>query len=233
MVALLLALALALAGPADDDLRMASNEEAPEVTRREAFNRLVERGLTDLSVIEAVARNPNADARQRWVAVRVVGKVGGDRGRKILMDIAQDDMPAMRTAAVQALGDIGDPQLAGQIEGALKDPAIIVRAGAAEALGKLGNPESVRALSDALAARDNYYRGQSLWVRRHYVEALGAIGSPRAVPTLLRCLDDADPAVVAGAMLAFEKVSGRSYAEGRSPEEQKEAWRRWAQSQAR
>ena len=66
-------------------------------------------------------------------------------------------------------------------------------------------------------------------MRRQFVDAMGAIGGDAAVPWLGRALDDADPQVVAAAMTGLEKVAGFSYREGRSPEEELAAWKRWAQ----
>jgi HEAT repeat protein len=82
-------------------------------------------------------------------------------------------------------------------------------------------------LVEALEDPSNTYRGQSLWVRRHYVEALGQIGSKNALGGLIRALRDEDPAVRSAALEAVERIAGRSYAEGRSRPEQVEAWERW------
>jgi HEAT repeat protein len=225
MMALLLLLGLALAGPVED-LTLAANPNAPESARMEAFERLVRTGATNISHVAA-------DARERWVAVRVLGKVGGDAARTELLALIKNDMPAMRAAGAQALGDLGDSSLSVALNPLLQDPALIVRAAAAEALGKLRSADSVPALAAALAARDSYYRGSSLWVRRHYVVALGEIGHRSAAGTLVRCLDDADEAVAAEAIRSFERIAGFSFADGRSPTEQREAWKRWGMAQGR
>ncbi len=230
LTALLLLGQVARATP-QQDLDLASRPDLPERNRMEAFDRLVAGGSTDISLIAQVASNENADTRERWVAIRVLGKVGGDRPRSLLVALLEDPQPAIRAAATQALGDVADARVSGAVALRLQDPAIIVRAAAAEALGKIGDADTVAALAQALLSRDNWYRGSSLWVRRHYVDSLGQIGSRKAIPTLLRCLDDADPQVVAGALGAFEAVAGFSYAEGRDSERQREAWRRWGQAQ--
>lgn len=229
LTALLFSL-LAAAGPRED-LVLAANDEAPEATRMAAFERLVTNGATDLSDVSRVATTEDADTRQRWVAIRVLGKLRGDRPRTLLLGLLDDPQPAIRTAAAQALGDLGDGTVARALSARLQDPAIIVRAAAAEALGKLRAESAVDPLSAALSARDNYYRGSSLWVRRHYVHSLGEIGSREAIPALQRCLDDTDTEVVREAVRAFEAIAGFSYAEGRDFGQQREAWRRWAGAQ--
>ncbi|MEC7947568.1 MAG: HEAT repeat domain-containing protein [Myxococcota bacterium] len=215
------------------DLLEAADAQVPEATRLEAFDRLVRTGQTDISHVRTVAVTVDADTRQRWVAIRVLGKVRGDGPRDVLLGLLDDEQPAIRAAATQALGDLGDRNTTTQLIEQLKDPAVIVRAGAAEALGKLGDRTAVSPLADALQARDNYYRGSSLWVRSHFVLALGEIGDRKAVPTLLRALDDGDAGVQVAAVAAMERVAGFSYAEGRDADQQREAWRRWGQAQVR
>ena len=222
----------ALAGPRED-LLQATDPTLPEASRLAAFDRLVNAGATDLSLIEGLVKDPKADARQRWVAVRALGRLQGDRAEQLLLGLLDDAEPAMRAAAVQALGDLGQRRHAPRASALLTDPAILVRASAAEALCKIGDEAAVDALSAALFAKDSWYRGSSLWVRRHYVDAIGCIGRRSAVPALLRALDDGDPAVSAASMKALAKVAGFDYAEGRNPQEARDAWRRWAQSQLR
>lgn len=231
-VLLLLSSALVWASQ-EADLVEAANSQVSEKTRMDAFDRLVRTGQTDLAHLRDVAVSSDADTRQRWVAIRVLGKVRGDAPRDLLVGLLGDEQPAIRAAATQALGDLGDVGTVPQIMQMLADPAVIVRAGAAEALGKMGDSRAVSPLADALHARDNYYRGSSLWVRSHFVAALGEIGSRDAVPTLLRALDDADTLVQVASVKAFEQVAGFTFTEGRDAEQQRSAWRRWAQAQLR
>jgi hypothetical protein len=64
-------------------------------------------------------------------------------------------------------------------------------------------------------------------VRRKYVEAMGEMGRD-AAPCLARALSDRDPVVVEAARKALEKIAGFSYREGRTADQEREAWRRWA-----
>lgn len=232
MTALLFSIALALASPADD-LALASTKELDEPARMMAFDRLVDAAATDQSLLLSVSADPDADARQRWVAIRALGAAGGVRAQQTLHALLADDMPAIRVAAAQALGDLGARDEVPAITPLLLDPAMLVRAAAATALGQLGDPAAVSALGAAYAARDNHYRGTSLWVRRYYVEALGQIGHRSAYPTLLVALDDPDATVAEAALRALESVARFSFAEGRDPTEEREAWRRWVANEIR
>lgn len=235
MSSLLLALSLglaALAGPTED-LALAADSDVPVVARQQAFERLVATGATDTALVLQVARDQAGDTRKRWVAIRALGHIGGAGAMQAVQDLLADPQPAIRAAAVGALGETGRTELTASVAAMLADPAIIVRAEAAVALGKLGDDEGVQPLAEALEDRSNWHRGTPLWVRRHYVVALGDIGHKAAVPALLRALDDPDPLVAAEVVPAFEKIGGFTMGEGRTPEQELEAWRRWASAQVR
>ena len=223
-------LSLAFAG-IDDDLATAANRELDEAERMQGFNALVLDWKTYRHEMEAIALDPEHDARERWVVVRAIGQTHDPSADELLLKLLDDPMPAMRAAAVSALGDVGDKEHAAAIAPLLKDDAMFVRASAADALGQIRDEQSAKWLESALADTSNYYRGSSLWVRVHYVAALGAIGSDTSVPALIACFDDADPQVVAAALLSLKSIVGFDFAEGRSQEEHVEAWRRWYANQ--
>lgn len=216
--------ALAWAGPAED-LARASNADLAEAERMDAFRALVGRAAQQQVFLEDLVLSPHADARQRWVAVRVLGQARLPGSLAVLERLLADPMPAVRAAAVAALADYG--QGAAAITPLLEDPALMVRGAAADALGVLRDLATVPALAGALADPTGFYQGQSTWVRRHYVTALGDIGSRTAVDALVRALDDRDPGVVDEALVSLRKVMGYDYAEGRSREEHIQAWKRW------
>ena len=131
------------------------------------------------------------------------------------------------------MGDFGDRSFLEKLNSKLADPAVIVRAAAAGAVGRIGDSSSVKFLSDALDHRRSFFRGRSLWVRRHYGEALGAIGDKGAYPALLRALNDKDEAVVVAAVDALARIAGFDFSKGRSADKEREAWRRWVSAQLR
>lgn len=227
---LLVGLGLALAGTAED-LARAADAELDEAARMQAFHKMVLDFPTARPVLEQVAKDAEGDARQRWVAIRVMGQTRSRDALGPLITLCADPMPAIRAAAAAALGDLGYFEASDTLGGLLRDPAIMVRAEAATALGRLGDARSAPALERALSDRSNFYRGTSLWVRPLYVEALGEIGAWTSVPVLIACLDDKDPAVVAAALAALRQIVGYDFSEGRTSEEHIEAWRRWAGNQ--
>jgi HEAT repeat protein len=167
---------------------------------------------------------------QRWIAIRVLGRLDGSVARRTLLELSGDESAPVRAAALEALGDQGNREVVDRVIPGLRDPAIIVRVSAATALASLASPAAITALDDALEDESNYRRGQSLWVRRYFVMALGDIGDDSAYPTLLRTLNDADQRVVDETIGALEDIAGFSFSEGRDSEEERQAWVRWTQS---
>lgn len=194
--------------------------------RRQALGRLGDAANTHEVI--AKARTAETPPRERWVAVRALGRNPAPEAGVTLLELLDAKETPTRIAAVGALGDRGNRDVVPRLAALLVDPAILVRHAAADALGKLKATDAVHDLGRALTDPSNHYRGQSLWVRKHFVSALGAIGSHDAAPYLRAALDDSDAEVVRAALAAFEQLAGFSYQQGRTAEEEKEAWRRWA-----
>lgn len=218
------------AADALSDLTIAADANLPEAQRQAAFERVVDLGRTDMSAVLQVVQNPDSDMTVRWVSIRALGKIGGPRAHQILPGLMNSDTPPIRAAAVSAAGDLRDRQHTDAAVALLNDPAIMVRASAAEALGKIGDPKAIEALASALNSDDAYYRGSSLWIRRHFVMAMGEIGHRKAYPVLLLALSDTDPMVVTESITALENISRQSFADGRTEAQQIEAWQRWLSS---
>jgi len=226
-LASLLAVGVALAsGPMD--LTTAADPELTEDERMAVFHAMVADYPRNLPWLEKISADDAHNARERWVAIRVLGQTGHPTARPVLLELCDDPMPAIRAAAAAALGDHGDKASAPRLAELLTDPAIIVRAAAADALGQLKDPNTVTALELALFSSESYYRGQSMWARRHYVAAMGDIGSKKALPALVRGLEDTDQLVVDACLGSLRQILGYDFAEGRTRAEHIEAWRRWA-----
>ena len=225
-----LLLCAALAGTSED-LSRAADPDLGEEARMEAFNQLVldfERVRPEL---EAIVHDDAHDARERWIAARVMGQSHSPNAKAALLKLCDDPMPAMRSAAASALGDLGYKDTADRIGLLLKDDAVIVRVAAADALGLIKAESSARYLEAALKDRSNYYRGNPLFVRVHFVTAIGEIGAWSSVPALIACFDDRDEAVQDEALVALRKIVGYDFAEGRDKTEHMAAWRRWYASE--
>ncbi len=221
----LLAVGLGFAG-VPEDLHLAADRDQPLALRQEAYGRLATVDVT--AEVLRMARSKDTPAVERWVAVRALGTNPSPEARAALIEFLDSPNAPTRMAALGGIGERVDRTLSGRVASKLADPAILVRAAAADALALLKDASTVPDLARALKDPTNTYRGQSLWVRRHFVDALSAIGSHDAAPALAAALEDRDPAVATSAMHALERMAGFSYREGRTPAEEREAWKRWA-----
>ena len=231
LAGLLVLLCPQAAADLDADIVRAANADLEESVRLAAFDDIVGDYDQNAEQIQSLAQDDEADPRQRWVAVRVLGRSGDSEIGEVLRGLCEDDRPTIRVAAISALGDTQGRNTARFISGYLDDPALVVRATAADTLALLRDPTTVGALEQAMLDRSNYYRGQSVWARKRYVLAMGAIGSRLAFPALGRALEDEDQAVVDATLIALRQIVGYDFAEGRSREEHIQAWQRWLAAQ--
>ena len=110
-------------------------------------------------------------------------------------------------AAIKGLALIGAPNTKLDLIAALKDKAMVVRAAAATALGDMTVRAATGALERSLFAKENFFKGRSLWVREHILAAIGQIGGTKTVPTLTRCLKDKDQKIRSLAFKALNPLS--------------------------
>ncbi len=208
---------------------LAADKNLSDSERRSAFSQMVELG--EIDDLLTISQDEESDARERWVAIRALGKQPSAETKQVLKSLLADDQPAMRAAAASALGDSKDMASTEDLVELLHDPAMIVRGAAADALAELADLRALPDLEQALKDQSNYYRGASLWVRRHYVDAVVSIGSRSSFPVLADCLEDTDPNVVQATIDGLEQITGISYSQGRTQQEELQAWRRWLDAQ--
>lgn len=193
-------------------LERISDKETGDIEDKEDFDRMVSIADSAVPRLTVVLRDQNARFDHRWVSARALGKIGGNDATKTLRAaLAEDKFSMIRLAAITGLIDLGDTGSFDAFVKALNDDAMVVRSAAADALGALGDAKAVDPLVKALDREDNFYRGRSLWVRRHIVAALGRIESRSSVQRLIKALDDVDPTVNREAIASLEKVTKVSF----------------------
>jgi len=216
-------------------LAVISDKSVDQASKNSAFGRIVGMDEQAIARLEAVLRDGNARFDQRWVSARALGKIGGKPAIKILRSVLETDKFSMiRLAAIEALKDLNDPGSFDDFVKCLTDDALVVRSAAADALGTLGDARAVDPLTKALDREDNFYKGRSLWVRRHIVAALGSIESRSSVKVLIKALDDVDPAVKGEAVSALERVTKVTFRVPASTEDERISktlpkWKSWWQ----
>ena len=167
----------------------------------------------------AVYRDATSSDMENWIAARALGRIGGKPAMRTL--IAGVDSPRIitRLGAVSALGLLAEKEGAPALEKALFDKAATVRAYAADAIAISQTRSSAPALADALNLPANFFRGKSMFVRRHIIDALGEVGSIAGIDALLGALQDPEADLAIAASHALTKITGATFRDESLPPE--------------
>jgi HEAT repeat protein len=225
----LLLVSLAFAG-VPEDLITAADDDLPTAIRREAMNRL-QLPSSFADVVRAAKSSETPPAR-RWVAVRSLGKNPAEGTREALLELLASTDAPVRMAACASLAERKDGTVTGRVAARLTDPALLFRVAAADALAQIRDPSTLADLGRALDDPTNFHQGTSLWVRRHFVDAMTAIGTDEALPYLADALDDEDTVVSEAALAGLRRIGGVDFSQGRTPDEERTAWKRWAKARS-
>lgn len=148
-------------------------------------------------------------------AVKAIGRLGGDRALKTLIELLGDeeysvhteagvalvrlgpsgaerllaalkhDSPRTRKAAAATLHELKDPRAVPPLVETLKDTDPIVRSAAAYSLLHMGDKRAIEPFIAAL-------KDDEVWARRYVAEGLATFGDSRAVGPLIAALTDKD-----------------------------------------
>ncbi len=206
------------------DAATAADTTLDAAVREAAYRRLMLPEAT--TEVESRLKAADLDPQQRWVLIRSLGPNPSDEARAELVALADSKDAMIRSGVMEALGDRGDKALTGKVVKGLYDPALLVHDAALDALIQLKDPSALSDLDHALADADGVYKGTSF--RQKIVDAEAACGKDGA-RYLVTALGDKDTDVVQHARAGLEKIAGFSYREGRTPDQEIEAWRRWTE----
>ncbi len=120
------------------------------------------------------------DKNARWMAVKVLAKVGDERAVEPLVRALRDESISVREEAARTLQAIGDPRAAAPLIAALEDSEAAVASAAALALAASGSPEAERALARALGSD----RAPTRHAAASGLAAMEEAGSPHLVSAL-------------------------------------------------
>jgi HEAT repeat protein len=144
-----------------------------------------------------------------------LGHSEAPRARDLLVSLARDDDPAVRSGALRGIAASKDPRAGGLLIAGLSDAEAAVREAAAFSLARSPAPEAFDALGKALA-------DPSATVRNGACQALGALKDARATESLVAVVaGDPDKLVRFQAGRALEAVTGQQFGEDGA------AWQRW------
>lgn len=136
-------------------------------------------------LVATVARElASRSGQEQADLLTVLARRPDSRYRRVALEAATGDLPALRAAAAALLGGVGGPGAGTTLQSLLNDPDAATRAAAATALGRLGYQQVVPDLAPLL-------RDPSFSVRRAAGGALAVLG-PGGILLLRHYLSDTD-----------------------------------------
>lgn len=142
----------------------------------------------------------------RWRAVTTLGRAYAYKSKGLLEKAMLSREWFMRNAALVVLPYNDRDWARSWAEKLLSDPALVVRTAAVQVLRQLHATESRMLLWQKLSDRENFHRGQPLWIRRHIIETLEQFSNIEDEDRFKLAKEDLDVEVKSVAERAFNKI---------------------------
>ncbi len=178
--------------------------------------------------LDRYLNNPDLDIDKRWSAAVVLGQLGNKPATTRLRNALRNKVFLVRMAAIKGLEIVHDASVLDDLHSALRDRAMVVRAAAADALAVYAHRTSLPFLAKELMQERNFYRGKSLWVRKHIIHAIGNIGGAESLPSLIACLQEKEAVIVDVALNALNPTSHGQ--RNSHPDQTARRWIEWWQN---
>ena len=214
---------------------MAATKEALAFPLEERVANLKALGDVGYQSLAKLMFDKSATMEERWKAVTAAGRVGGEKSRPELERALHASEWFMRNAALVAMMQLDHETGLSWARQLLNDKALVVRAAAVDVIDGARDAQSTQLLWTKLYAKENYKRGQSLFIRRRIVEALADMETSGRESKFIALLGDKDSSLHAPAISALERLTRHSIGSGSEPTKvRKAAWEKWwNESQAR
>ena len=185
-------------------------------------------GKRAFEALQDLAFDPTQPLFIRWRAITTIGNVFPEKAYPVLEKALVDSRWFLRNAAILALPSVSKSDAIKWSVKLLDDRALVVRTAAVQTLTKLKAKTAEPILWEKLKSSENYYRGKSLWVRKHIARALGELASSSSLIKFIHLLKDSDERVQKQAILGLERLTGKKLSRRSAPvAEQKVAWENW------
>jgi HEAT repeat protein len=208
-----------------------SDYKVKEVLSLPVFNRdmLMKQAPEGInSQLEKIVMTEDEKMGLRWRALMEISKRDKTLLSSLLEYAENSDDWYMRNAAVVASQN-ADKEVSYDISmKLLSDRAMVVRAAAAKRLGELEDRRALMSLHKSLLSKDNFRKGQSLWVRQEVARAIVNIDPKLTEGNYTRWLNDSDQEIQKIAMDAFSAKLGVKLAEeGDDFSKRLAKWQQW------
>lgn len=178
--------------------------------------------------LRAIMFDPKSKIDSRWRSTMAVGRLGGELSVPELERAMHAEVWELRSASLIAVSRFDRATASKWARTLLKDKALLVRLTAVETLDSIQDRGAIPALWAELESQQNFKRTRSLFIRRRIVEALAKLESQGSENKFVALLEDEDQKIHAPAILALERITGRSLGKPNDPIARRRAlWQQW------
>ena len=204
--------------------------DLPISNRLQALESQGEQGYGNLVSIMFDEKMP---MESRWRAVTAAGRIGQAQAKPEIVRALGRSEWFMRNAGLVAMAGIDQAEAVAWARKLVSDKALVVRTAAVETLAELKDRASASLLWQKLYAKENFRRGQSLFVRRHIVETLAVLEPTGSEGKFVEVLSDKDASLHPFAILALEHMTNVRFNEAAPLPLQREHWQSWWKEKSR
>ncbi|MFN7727672.1 MAG: HEAT repeat domain-containing protein [Bdellovibrio sp.] len=181
--------------------------------------------------LETMAFSQDEEYGTRWKALTLTAQIQGPKSEKILAKALKAPEWYMRNAAILAYREVLPRQALGAARSLLSDKALVVRSAAVNVLGKKLEQNDRELLWDALTAKMNFRKKQSLYIRGQILAVLANDPLEREMPLFLKHLQEDDRRLHSSAIIALERMTSSKLGKNKDSIDQKrDLWIKWAKN---
>ncbi len=183
-------------------------------------------------LLKTLLVSPKESMPVRWKALTSLARLYPQKSLSLVQRALRSSPWFLKNAGLIAMEIIDPEQALTWAEHFLNARSLVVRTAAVDMIKRHGAKRYKARLLAKLNAPDSFYRGKSLWIRSHIVSALSVLSEPGEEKLFISFLDDPDERLHIQAILALEKLTGRSFrSSSQGPElvasAQKNKWMDW------
>jgi len=207
---------------------MATTKASLELPIIERLQDLRAQGAAGYKNLTAIMFDRSIAMQTRWKAVTAAGRVAGEASRKDLEHALKSEEWFMRNAGLIAMLQLDRNEGLKWARKLMSDKALVVRSAAVDSIENARDTASTSLLWEKLYAKENFKRGQSLFIRRRIVEVLANMETPGRESKFVAVLGDKDSDLHAPAINALERLTHKKMGQPNEPVAfQKAKWEKW------
>ena len=188
---------------------------------------LLDLGAHSYVELQKIAKNNNKDLNLRWRAITTLGMMYPKSALPLLEKFLSSKKWFLRNASLLALSHGNRSRLKHWLNRSLKDKSLIVRTTAVQIIERLRLREFKSKLWQGLYQRGNFYKKESLWIRKYMARALSKMATSDYLPKFARLINDKDHRLHPYTIRSLETLTQIKFPEEKSFVDKTKRWRKW------